>query len=65
MTTATRTQPIDQHSAEAAASAHNRHGTVGATTSATVERAAEYRTLMRKWWFAAAVGAPTMILSYP
>ena len=25
----------------------------------------EYRELMRKWWFAAAVGAPTMILSYP
>ncbi|HMO57191.1 MAG TPA: heavy metal translocating P-type ATPase, partial [Roseiflexaceae bacterium] len=25
----------------------------------------EYRTLMRKWWFAAAVGVPTMILSYP
>ena len=25
----------------------------------------EYRTLMRKWWFAAAVGAPTMVLSYP
>ncbi len=25
----------------------------------------EYRTLMRKWWFAAAVGAPTMLLSYP
>jgi P-type Cu+ transporter len=25
----------------------------------------EYRTLMRKWWVAAAVGAPTMILSYP
>ena len=25
----------------------------------------EYRTLMRKWWFAAAIGAPTMILSYP
>ncbi len=25
----------------------------------------EYRSLMRKWWFAAAVGAPTMILSYP
>ncbi|MCK6585061.1 MAG: heavy metal translocating P-type ATPase [Anaerolineales bacterium] len=24
----------------------------------------EYRSLMRKWWFAAAVGAPTMILSY-
>jgi Cu+-exporting ATPase len=26
---------------------------------------AEYRVFMRKWWFAAAVGAPTMILSYP
>ena len=25
----------------------------------------EYRTLMRKWWFAAAIGVPTMILSYP
>jgi len=25
----------------------------------------EYRKLMRKWWFAAAVGIPTMILSYP
>ncbi|HEY6203898.1 MAG TPA: heavy metal translocating P-type ATPase [Candidatus Limnocylindria bacterium] len=25
----------------------------------------EYRRLMRKWWFAAAVGVPTMVLSYP
>ncbi|MCL4294433.1 MAG: heavy metal translocating P-type ATPase [Anaerolineae bacterium] len=25
----------------------------------------EYRALMRKWWFGAAVGVPTMILSYP
>ena len=25
----------------------------------------EYRSLLRKWWFAAAVGAPTMVLSYP
>jgi Cu+-exporting ATPase len=25
----------------------------------------EYRSLMRKWWFAAAVGTPTMLLSYP
>ncbi len=25
----------------------------------------EYRQLMRKWWFAAAIGIPTMILSYP
>lgn len=29
----------------------------------TMER--EYRSLMRKWWFAAAIGLPTMILSYP
>lgn len=29
------------------------------------EAAAEYRQLMRKWWFGAAVGAPTMVLSYP
>jgi P-type Cu+ transporter len=27
--------------------------------------ATEYRTLMRKWWFGAAVGVPTMVLSYP
>ena len=25
----------------------------------------EYRRLMRKWWFGAAVAAPTMVLSYP
>ncbi len=25
----------------------------------------EYRSLMHKWWFAAVVGVPTMILSYP
>ncbi len=25
----------------------------------------EFRSLMRKWWFGAAVGVPTMILSYP
>ena len=29
------------------------------------EAVREYRSLMRKWWFAAAVGAPTMVLSYP
>jgi Cu+-exporting ATPase len=28
-------------------------------------QAAEYRTLMRKWWFAAAVSVPTMLLAYP
>ncbi len=29
------------------------------------EQDREYRQLMRKWWFAAAVGTPTMVLSYP
>ena len=29
------------------------------------DRQREYRGLMRKWWFGAAVAAPTMILSYP
>jgi Cu+-exporting ATPase len=34
-------------------------------TSPATDRQAEYRALMRKWWFAAAIGAPTMVLSYP
>jgi Cu+-exporting ATPase len=29
------------------------------------EQDREYRRLLRKWWFGAAVGVPTMILSYP
>ncbi len=29
------------------------------------EREREYRSLMRKWWFGAAVGVFTMIMSYP
>lgn len=29
------------------------------------EREREYRALMRKWWFGAAVGVFTMIMSYP
>ena len=37
----------------------------GADPSGLGEAEREYRTLMRKWWFAAAVGAPTMVLSYP
>ncbi|MGH7425729.1 MAG: heavy metal translocating P-type ATPase, partial [Candidatus Methylomirabilales bacterium] len=31
----------------------------------TAARGKEYRTLMRKWWFGAAVGVFTMIMSYP
>ena len=37
----------------------------GAATSPAGDRQAEYRTLMRKWWFGVAIGVPTMILSYP
>lgn len=35
------------------------------TPPAKSEAEREYRVLMRKWWFAAAVGVPTMFLSYP
>jgi len=31
----------------------------------SAEREREYRTLMRQWWFGAAVGTFTMIMSYP
>jgi Cu+-exporting ATPase len=31
----------------------------------TAAREREYRTLMRKWWFGAAVGVFTMVMSYP
>jgi len=34
-------------------------------SSPAIDRRAEYRALMRKWWFGAAVGVPTMVLSYP
>ena len=37
----------------------------GGAGSELGEAEREYRSLMRKWWFAAAVGAPTMLLSYP
>ncbi len=37
----------------------------GAAEARQAERQAEYRALMRKWWFGAAIGAPTMVLSYP
>ncbi len=41
----------------------------GAESAPAVERLSdeerEYRTLMRKWWFGAAIGVFTMIFSYP
>ncbi|MBI2001117.1 MAG: heavy metal translocating P-type ATPase [candidate division NC10 bacterium] len=36
-----------------------------ATDKEAEAREREYRTLMRKWWFGAAVGVFTMLLSYP
>lgn len=36
-----------------------------AAASPADDRQAEYRSLMRKWWFGAAIGVPTMVLSYP
>ena len=41
------------------------HATTTPTGPAPADRQAEYRTLMRRWWFGAAVGVPTMVLSYP
>ncbi len=53
-----------------AARAADPPGTAAASTASAAEarqaeRQAEYRALMRKFWFGAAVGAPTMVLSYP
>ena len=67
MTSTARTAATDQpmrHPAETTLDAHPVTAAPAATPPAR-DRQAEYRTLMRKWWFAAAVGAPTMVLSYP
>ena len=58
MTSATHIHPIEQPMA-----ATDVASTAAAPASA--ERELEYRQLMRKWWYAAAIGLPTMILSYP
>lgn len=49
----------------AAAAHHHPPTDSDAATSPAGDRQVEYRTLTRKWWFGAAVGVPTMILSYP
>jgi len=40
-------------------------GAATAAHSPAEDRQAEYRALMRKWWFGLAVAVPTMTLSYP
>jgi Cu+-exporting ATPase len=35
------------------------------TPGESTEADRQYRALMRKWWFALAIGVPTMLLSYP
>ena len=45
--------------------AHASDASLRATAKGEDESTREYRQLMRKWWFAAAVGAFTMIFSYP
>ena len=62
MTSTVRTLATD-HLAPGVPGAAPRRPT--AAVNATEDRQAEYRSLMRKWWFAAAIGLPTMILSYP
>ncbi len=66
MTSAAPMHATDR-AAPAQAAARSLRPTAAATaaTTAAADRQAEYRSLMRKWWFGAAVGVPTMILSYP
>jgi len=66
MTSTAHTAATDHAGHSAAAITPQTHATTSASTAGSaIDRQSEYRTLMRKWWFAAAVGAPTMILSYP
>ena len=67
MTSPARAGAIDQPLRHPVGMTEESHpGVVTATaTSPAADRQAEYRTLMRKWWFGAAVGVPTMVLSYP
>ncbi len=58
MTSATHIHPIEQPMAATGVAS-------APATPASAERQLEYRQLMRKWWYAAAIGLPTMILSYP
>ena len=50
---------------QTAEATHHPAAVTAPASSPAHDRQAEYRTLMRKWWFGAAVGVPTMILSYP
>ena len=63
MTTTAPTAAIDTGGSPSPEVTAERHPQ-GALSPAS-GRQAEYRTLMGKWWFAAAVGAPRMVLSYP
>ena len=58
MTSATHMHPIEQPMADTGVAS-------AAAAPVSAERDQEYRQLMRKWWYAAAIGLPTMILSYP
>jgi Cu+-exporting ATPase len=58
MTSATHIHPIERPMAAADVAP-------AAVTPSSAERDLEYRQLMKKWWYAAAIGLPTMILSYP
>lgn len=66
MTSAARTGATDPAGPSLRTTARDHRAIpIPATASPASDRQAEYRTLMRKWWFGAAVGAPTMLLSYP
>jgi Cu+-exporting ATPase len=63
--TSIRHPVVSDHHRHAPATTAGERTTADPGSGSTADRQAEYRMLMRKWWFAAAVGAPTMVLSYP
>src|SRR3990172_1124500 len=67
MTSTTPTAATDLAERPLLGATADRHSATAAPAAASPasDRQAEHRSLMRKWWFGAAVGAPTMLLSYP
>ena len=63
--TSTAHTAATEHTGHLVGPAEQRAAAPSATATSAGDRQAEYRALMRKWWFGAAVGAPTMVLSYP
>lgn len=57
MTSTAHTAATDHSGHSAPGTAMGPRAAAAPAAGSTTDRKAEYRTLMRKWWFAAAVGA--------